>query len=115
MWLGSYQKLQLGQLIGVLRGPTFVSSADRKKSELVEDASLLFANAAAGKLENSEMQNRINAWLPKLFRLPLADQATSASEPDIKVSDVGDAEPMAGRRNAACKSAQRRNKGHAYG
>jgi hypothetical protein len=64
-WLGSYQKYQLAQLIGTLRGPVQGSAAEkRKKSELVAQAQTLFADAAQSGLTDPELAARVNAWLP---------------------------------------------------
>jgi ParB family chromosome partitioning protein len=74
-WLGSYQKYQLAQLIGTLRGPVHGSAAEkRKKSELVAQAQTLFADAAESRLTDPELADRVNAWLP----------AGVLSEPPIK-------------------------------
>jgi hypothetical protein len=64
-WLGGYQKFQLAALIGLLRGPAYGSAAEkRKKSELVTQASALFADAAEGRLTDPALAGRVNEWLP---------------------------------------------------
>jgi hypothetical protein len=64
-WLGGYQKFQLAALIGHLRGPAYGSAAEkRKKSELVTQASALFADAAEGRLTDPALAGRVNQWLP---------------------------------------------------
>jgi hypothetical protein len=65
-WLGAYQKFQLAQLIGTLRGPAYGSAVEKKKkSELVQQAASLFADAAEGRLTTDpDLTARVNAWLP---------------------------------------------------
>lgn len=67
-WLSGYQKVQLADLIGTLRGPVYGSAAlRRKKSELVEELAALFSQAAnaAGGFEDPTLAERVNAWVPR--------------------------------------------------
>lgn len=41
-----------------------------KKPELVSNLATLFADAAAGTLEDSELATRVNAWVPSNLRAP---------------------------------------------
>jgi ParB family transcriptional regulator, chromosome partitioning protein len=64
-WLGSYQKLQLSNLIGALQGAAYGASAEKKKkSELVEQVTTLFADAVAGRVSDPDAASRVNQWLP---------------------------------------------------
>ena len=64
-WLKGYKKIQLAHLMGELRGAAYGSAAERmKKSELVAVLAGLFADAAAGKLEDSMLAKRLNRWTP---------------------------------------------------
>jgi hypothetical protein len=68
-WLSGYQKCQLSHLMGELRGPVYNPSDEkRKKSELVEALATLFADAAAAKLEDKDLAERVNHWLPANLR-----------------------------------------------
>jgi ParB family transcriptional regulator, chromosome partitioning protein len=65
VWLSGYTKLQLADLLGLLRGPAFGNAAVKaKKSELVAQAATFFADAADGKLTDAALAKRVNAWLP---------------------------------------------------
>ena len=64
----SFQKIQLGHLIVELMGKTHAPSRERKKSELVEVVSSLFAYASEGKLEDKQLAERLNRWLPTNLR-----------------------------------------------
>ncbi len=79
-WLGCYQKFQLAALIGTLRGPAYGSAAEkRKKSELVAQATALFADAAEGRLTTDpDLAARVNSWLP-------AGVFTDAPEPPAEI------------------------------
>jgi ParB/RepB/Spo0J family partition protein len=63
-WLAHYQKIQLSHLITELRGAAHSPGPDRKKSELVESLAILFADAANGKLDDKQLADRVNSWLP---------------------------------------------------
>jgi ParB family chromosome partitioning protein len=75
VWLNGYTKLQLADLLGLLRGPAFGNAAVKaKKSELVAQAVTLFADAAEGKLADAVLAQRVNVWLPEgvLTETPVA-------------------------------------------
>jgi ParB family transcriptional regulator, chromosome partitioning protein len=66
-WLSGYQKIQLADLIGTLRGPVYGSAAlNRKKSELVDELAALFSQAAAfvGGFDDPTVAERANTWVP---------------------------------------------------
>lgn len=66
-WLSGYQKFQLADLIGTLKGPVYRSAAlSRKKSELVEELAVLFSQAAAavGGFSDPAVPERANTWMP---------------------------------------------------
>ncbi len=66
VWLNGYTKLQLSDLLGTLRGPAYGNNALKaKKSELVDHAAKLFADATEGKLTDAALTERVNAWLPE--------------------------------------------------
>ena len=65
-WLSSFQKIQLAHLIEELKGQA--PPPERKKSELVEVVAKIFADAAEGKLENKQLAERVNSWLPSNLR-----------------------------------------------
>ena len=68
-WLAGYQKIQLAQLIGELRGPAYRTAAEqKKKSELIAELAAMFADAAEGRLEDRELTGKFNAWLPSNLR-----------------------------------------------
>ena len=67
-WLSSFQKIQLAHLVVELKGPVHAPSPESKKSALVEVLAKLFADAAAGKLEDKQLAERVNAWLPSNLR-----------------------------------------------
>jgi ParB family chromosome partitioning protein len=68
-WLAGYQKIQLAHLMAELHGSTYdPATENRKKSELVEVLAKLFSDAANGKLENKELAERVNPWLPANLR-----------------------------------------------
>jgi ParB family chromosome partitioning protein len=91
-WLGSYQKYQLAQLIGTLRGPVYGSAAEKKKkSEVVAQAATLFADAAEGRLTDPELAARVNGWLP----------ANVLTEPASEVAPEDDGQTEAPSRAAA--------------
>lgn len=54
----------------------------KKKSELVEPLDKLFADAAAGRIEDKALAKKLNAWLPANLREPAvatdADQEKAA-------------------------------------
>lgn len=68
-WLSGYQKIQLAQLIGQLRGPVYVAPAEsKKKTELVTELAQLFTDAAEGRLEDARLSAKLNQWLPSNLR-----------------------------------------------
>jgi ParB family chromosome partitioning protein len=69
-WLGGFQKLQLSHLMVELKGQVFAPAPDRKKSELVEDLTQLFTDAAEGKLQDQQLAEKVNRWLPSNLRQP---------------------------------------------
>ncbi|MEM1098901.1 MAG: ParB/RepB/Spo0J family partition protein [Planctomycetota bacterium] len=80
-WLKGYKKIQLAHLMGVLRGPAFGSAAERmKKSELVAVLAGLFADAAAGKLEDMALADRLNQWQPSCVGLEARVDVEVSSE-----------------------------------
>jgi hypothetical protein len=74
-WLSSFQKIQLSHLMGELKGPVYRPDDERrKKTEMVEALASLFSEAAAGKIEDAKLAERVNRWLP-------ANQGTPSSSP----------------------------------
>jgi hypothetical protein len=67
-WLSSFQKIQLAHLITELKGPVHTPAPERKKSELVDVLAKLFADADEGKLEDKQLTERANSWLPSNLR-----------------------------------------------
>jgi hypothetical protein len=68
-WLAGYQKLQLAQLLHELHGSKYQPMNDGpKKSELVQTLAKLFADAAEGKLEDKQLVERVNQWVPANLR-----------------------------------------------
>jgi len=67
-WLSGFQKIQLAHLIGELMGTVHAPAPERKKSELVDLLAKLFADAAEGKLENKQLADQVNRWLPSNLR-----------------------------------------------
>jgi ParB family chromosome partitioning protein len=69
-WLTGFQKIQLAQLLAQLHGSTYEPASDtRKKSELVHALAKLFSDAAEGKVEDKNLAERVNQWLPCNLRL----------------------------------------------
>jgi ParB family transcriptional regulator, chromosome partitioning protein len=64
IWLAHFQKIQLSHLIIELRGAMHAPAPERKKSELVETLAKLFADAAEDKLEDKQLAEKVNRWLP---------------------------------------------------
>ncbi|MDP1660549.1 MAG: hypothetical protein Q8L55_01430, partial [Phycisphaerales bacterium] len=80
-WLAGYKKCQLAHLIGELRGAAYIHAAQQaKKSELVESLAKLFADAAEGKLNDKELVERLNRWLPENLREPTAAEQADRAE-----------------------------------
>ena len=67
-WLSGFQKAQLLHLIDELNGPCHGSRPERKKSELVDVLTVIFAGAANGALEDKQLAERANRWLPANLR-----------------------------------------------
>lgn len=67
-WLSGFQKIQLGHLMTELKGAVHAPAAERKKSELVEQLSKLFADAKSDKLEDKGLAEKLNLWLPANLR-----------------------------------------------
>jgi ParB family chromosome partitioning protein len=64
-WLAGYQKIQLAHLMAELQGPTYnLANESRKKTELVEVLAKLFTDAAEDKIEDKQLTERVNQWLP---------------------------------------------------
>lgn len=72
-WLGSYQKVQLSNLVIELLGAVHTPAPDTKKSTLVDNLAKLFADAAAGRLEDKQVAEKVNRWLPAPFQHPRAE------------------------------------------
>ena len=69
VWLAGYQKIQLAQLMAELHGSTYdAANEGRKKTELVEALAKLFADAADGTLDDKQLAERANTWLPANLR-----------------------------------------------
>jgi len=64
-WLASYQKIQLAHLLVSIKGPTYAPAPERKKSELVELLSRLFADGADGKVDEKQLSQKLLTWLPR--------------------------------------------------
>ena len=56
-----------------LKGQVHAPAPERKKSELVELLDKLFDDAANGKLEDKQLAERLNAWLPSNLRIAKDD------------------------------------------
>jgi hypothetical protein len=68
-WLAGYQKIQLAHLVAELRGRAYDPTRETsKKSELVDALAKLFSDAAEEKLEDKQLAERANAWLPANLR-----------------------------------------------
>ena len=67
-WLSGFQKIQLAHLIIELKGQINAPAPERKKSELVEVLAKLFTDAAEGTLEDKQLAERVNRWLPSNLR-----------------------------------------------
>jgi hypothetical protein len=68
-WLAGYQKIQLAHLMAELRGTVYDPARDTgKKSELVDALAKLYSDAAEGTLEDKQLAERANAWLPANLR-----------------------------------------------
>jgi len=68
-WLSGFQKIQLTHLMAELSGAVYRPDDERrKKSELVESLATLFTDAAAGKIEEETLADRVNRWLPANLR-----------------------------------------------
>lgn len=67
-WLTSFQKIQLAHLVKELKGDLHAPPPERKKTELVNELAKLFADAADGKLEDKQLADKVNAWLPANLR-----------------------------------------------
>jgi hypothetical protein len=68
-WLAGYQKIQLTHLMAELHGSTYnLADESRKKTELVEVLAKLFADAAEAKVQDKQLAERVNQWLPSNLR-----------------------------------------------
>jgi ParB/RepB/Spo0J family partition protein len=67
-WLSGFQKIQLGHLLIELKGKVHAPSPDQKKSDLVLVLVKLFRDAAEGKLEDKQLAEQVNRWLPSNLR-----------------------------------------------
>ena len=63
-WLGGFQKIQLSHLVMELKGAVHAPPPERKKSELVEQLTKLFADAAEANLEDRALAETVSSWLP---------------------------------------------------
>jgi len=78
-WLTGYQKIQLVHLMAELYGSVYnPASESRKKSELVEVLAKLFSDAVEGKLEDKQLAERANQWLPSNLREVKEDGANNS-------------------------------------
>jgi hypothetical protein len=68
----------MAELHGSIYNP---ASESRKKTELVEVLAKLFSDAADGKLEDKQLAERVNQWLPSNLR--------EVKEEVVKRSHVG--------------------------
>ena len=75
IWLSSYQKIQLAQLLTELTHPQNPVGPNRKKTELVEILAQLFSDAAEGTLEDKPLEKRLNQWLPPNLRTSVKDES----------------------------------------
>lgn len=78
-WLSSFQKIQLGHLVKELKGDLHAPPPERKKTELVNELAKLFADAADGKLEDKQLAQKVNAWLPSNLR-PVQDRESEQKQ-----------------------------------
>jgi ParB family chromosome partitioning protein len=67
-WLSGFQKIQLAHLIVELKGAVNAPAPERKKSDLVQQLAKLFADASGGKLEDRQLAEQVNSWLPANLR-----------------------------------------------
>ncbi len=67
-WLAGFQKIQLAHLVVELKGTVHAPAPERKKSELVEFLEKFFSDAANGKLDDKQLAERANGWLPSNLR-----------------------------------------------
>jgi len=82
VWLAGYQKIQLAHLLAELHGSIYnPASESRKKTELVEVLARIFSDAAEDKLEDKQLAERVNQWLPANLR--------EVKEEVVKRSQVG--------------------------
>jgi hypothetical protein len=79
-WLAHFQKIQLSHLIVELIGAAHAPAPERKKSELVEVLTKLFADAADGKIEDKQLADRVNRWLPFNLRDVTGDAIESVDQ-----------------------------------
>ena len=84
-WLSSFQKIQLAHLIVELTGPVHTPAPESKKSALVEVLAKFFADAAEGRLEDKQLAERVNSWLPSNLR-KVKEEATEQKHRSIKRS-----------------------------
>jgi len=83
-WLGGYQKIQLAHLMAELHGKVYDPAKETgKKSELVDALAKLFSDAADGKLEDKQLAERANAWLPANLR-EVKEEASEEPQPSSK-------------------------------
>jgi ParB/RepB/Spo0J family partition protein len=79
-WLSGFQKIQLAHLVVEIKGAVHAPAPERKKSELVEVLAKLFTDAAEGKLDDKQLAERANRWLPLNLR-EVKEEATEEQEP----------------------------------
>ena len=73
--LVEYQKPQLSHLFSELLGPVHAPDPSKKKSEIINSLLDLFNDAASGKLGDTKLVEKVNAWLPANLREPVAPRS----------------------------------------
>jgi hypothetical protein len=87
VWLAGYQKIQLAHLRAELHGKVYDPAQETgKKSELVDALAKLFSGAAEGKLEDKQLAERANAWLPANLREVKGEASEESKVPKRKRS-----------------------------
>lgn len=69
-WLGSFQKIQLADLVTELKGKTHTPDPQKKESDLVEQLAKLFADAEMRKLDDRRLAAKFDQCLPANLREP---------------------------------------------
>jgi hypothetical protein len=81
-WLSGYQKIQLAHLVVELKGPVHAPAPDTKKSALVTVLEKLFSDAADDKLDDKQLAERVNSWLPSNLWDGTSDQKGATNSGD---------------------------------